>query len=388
MTAAIHTLTPPVLQQPVALPVIPQFSARETALQILSWARDKGLLAEDAYFPKDSHPEPNFGQSIDASAINTLRNRQIRFLCIDEDAKKVSIFFRKAAPTVKELKSLPLLCNGHTISYHQGNTESVSPAAVAAQTNTCALHASKAGNHYTCGSSVSVGNNREAGTLGCLVKDANGDLFGLSNNHVSGACSYAPIGLPVMAPGILDVTPGNPYPFTIGVHHTNLPMLFGDPSGVDHTQNSDAALIRITAPQLISSMQRGSYDTPTSVANLTTGMKVEKVGRTTGHTHGTIMGEIVGVIPVNYVAQQYGFSGPAYFENVFVAYGIGDVFSDGGDSGSLVTHVDANGKRHAVGIVFAGSTDSSAAGGKRSLILPLRSILTRFNVELVSGHNC
>lgn len=43
--------------------------------------------------------------------------------------------------------------------------------------------------------------------------------------------------------------------------------------------------------------------------------------------------------------------------------------------------------RHAVGIVVAGCTDNSAPGGKRSIVLPLRPILDRFKVELVSGHN-
>lgn len=378
----------PSLPLPEPLVVLPKFSVRDTALQILSWAHNKGLLTEDAFFPKDNQQDPDFGQAIDALAINTLRTRQIRFACIDEDAGKVSIFFRKAAPTAKEMKSLPHMCNGHVLSYHQGNSENVAPAAVAANTNSCSVYAGGNGTFYTCGSSVSVGNNREAGTLGCLVKNAQGELLGLTNNHVSAACSYAPIGLPVLAPGILDVAPGNPYPFTLGVHQETLPMLFGDPSGVDHTQNSDAALIRITAIDMISSMQRTVYDTPSSVADLATGMSVEKVGRTTGHTRGTILGELVGVIPVNYVANQYGFTGAAYFEKVYMAHGIGDVFSDAGDSGSLVTHEDASGQRHAVGIVFAGLIDGSAAGGKRSLILPLRPILDRFKVQLVSGHNC
>ena len=165
-------------------------------------------------------------------------------------------------------------------------------------------------------------------------------------------------------------------------------MMFGDPSSVDHTLNSDAALIRIMAPNAISSMQRNAYDTPVSVADLLPGMKVEKVGRTTGHTYGAVLGELFGAVSVNYVAGQYGFSGAAYFEQVFVVHGLGDVFSDGGDSGSLVTYVDDNGVRHAVGLVFAGCVDNSAPGGKRSFVLPLRPSLNRFNVSLVAQHNC
>ena len=99
------------------------------------------------------------------------------------------------------------------------------------------------------------------------------------------------------------------------------------------------------------------------------------------------MGEVVGATPISYVAGQYGFSGAVYFEPLWVVHGVGDVFSDGGDSGSLVTHVDAAGVRHAVGLIVAGCADNSAPGSKRSIILPLRSILNRLNVELVANHN-
>ena len=362
---------------------------RTSALQFLRWAHDHGLLAADAYYPGDTVGAPNFGDApVDQAAFGTLRSRQIRFVAIDVTSNKISVFLRKASPTAKELKTLPSTCNGSTLQYHQGNPETVSPAAVAEATSTCALH-DVGGNHfYTCGSSISVGNNREAGTLGCLVRDAGGQLFGLTNNHVSGACSYAHSGLPVLAPGVLDVSPNNPYPFTIGVHSRQLPMLTGDPSIVDHALNSDAALFQIVAANLVSSMQRNHYDTPVSVMDIAPGMAIQKVGRTTGLSNGVVLAEVVGATPIYYSAAQYGFSGCVYFEPLYVAFGLGDIFSDSGDSGSLVTHVDAQGARHAVGLVVGGCADSSAPGGKRSLILPLRSILDRFNVTLVAGHNC
>lgn len=253
--------------------------------------------------------------------------------------------------------------------------------------STCAMHQSNGHKFYTCGSSISVGNNREAGTLGCLVRDATGQIFGLSNNHVSGACSYAPTGLPVIAPGILDVSPNNPHPFTLGIHTRQLPMHVGDPSSIDHTQNSDAALFQIVNPNAVSSMQRQYYDTPTSVMDLVSGMKIEKIGRSTDRKHGFVQGEVIGAVPISYAAGQYGFSGMVYFEPLWVAHGIADLFSDSGDSGSLVTHVDTVGIRHAVGLVVGGCADSGSPGGKRSIILPLRSILNRLNVELVANHN-
>lgn len=391
--AQLPTLAP--LAQPtqvlphVSAPAAVTTDALTAARQFLCWARDRGLLASDAYSPTENLAAPTFDIAVlDPGVLSTLRSRQIRFLAVDSLSNRISVFLRRASPSVKELKILPKTCNGHALSYFQGNGENVSPANVAENTNNCTVHQVGANSFYTCGSSISVGNNREAGTLGCLVRDQHGDLFGLSNNHVSAACSYAPIGLPVLAPGIVDVAPGNPLPFTLGLHHSQLPMQFGDPSSVNHTQNSDAALIKITNSNLISSMQRGAYDTPVNVTDLLPGMQIEKVGRTTGHTHGIVLGEMVGAAPINYVANQYGFSGAAYFENIFVVHGVGDVFSDSGDSGSLVTYVDGNGTRHGVGLVFAGCLDNSAPGGKRSFILPLRPILQRFNVTLVAQHNC
>lgn len=370
-------------------PQAPQVDVRTTALQLLRWAHDNGLLAADAYYPTHVVGTPNFGDvPVDASGLGVLRSRQIRFVAIDEAANKISVFLRKASPTAKELKVLPSSCNGASLKYHQGNTETISPSAVAEATSTCALHLVGTNAFYTCGSSISVGNNREAGTLGCLVRDAAGRLFGLTNNHVSGACSYAPNGLPVLAPGVVDVSPVNPHPFTIGVHSAQLPMLIGDPSSVDHTMNSDAALFEITEVNRVSSMQRSFFDTPTSVLDMVPGMTVQKVGRTTALTTGAVLGELIGAASINYSASQYGFSGSVYFEPLFIIHGHGDIFSEGGDSGSLVVHVDAQGTRHAVGLVVAGCADGSAPGGKRSIVLPLRPILNRFNVALVAGYNC
>lgn len=359
------------------------------ALQILAWARELGVLAPDSYYPKEKKAPPTFDDGhIDPVALQQFRAKQIRFLAIDAVHKKISIYFRRAAPSGRALKSMPKTCNGYELQYHQGAPENVSPAAVAENTNACAVYVVNGTSFYTCGSSISVGNNREAGTLGCLVKDCNGKLFGLSNNHVSGSCCFAPLDLPVIAPGIMDVVPGNPHPFTIGLHKGQLPMEFGDPTLVSHLQNSDAAWFEILDPSKVSSMQRGFHDTPSSVLDPVPGMLVQKVGRTTGLTNGVIVAPLVGPISISYAAAQYGFTGSAYFENVFIVQGLGDLFSDSGDSGSLVTHRDQNGDLHAVGLLFAGCGNNSAPGGKITFILPLHEILNRLNVSLVSGHNC
>lgn len=376
-TAAIQTA-----QAPVG-------TLRQAATQFLLWAHQQGALATDAYFPTNAVGLPSFAPlGTDVAASSVLRQRLVRFVGINELQSTICVFLHRAAPTVKQMKMLPTTCNGYGLRYFQGNPNPISPAALAQSATTCAIHnAAGARRVYTCGSSISIGNDRCAGTVGCLVRDAAGVLYGLSNNHVSGCCNYAPVGLPVLAPGVIDVSPSNPWPFTLGLHSRQLQMLMGDPTSVNTIDNSDAAIFQLVPDAPISSMQRNYYDTPSSTLDLATGMTVEKVGRSSDRTTGIVHSEVIGAFPIRYAAPQYEFSGTVYFEPLFEAHGITDRFSEGGDSGSLVTHVDSQGNRHAVGIVVAGADDNGAPGGKRSFILPIRSILDRLQVTLVANHN-
>ncbi len=242
--------------------------------------------------------------------------------------------------------------------------------------------------HYTCGSSIGIGSVRMAGTVGCLVRDQNDVLYGLTNNHVSGGCNNTRVGMPIVAPGIKDVAAGNTNPFTIGHHHRVLPMRQGEPGAIDHFDNTDAALFAIEATALVSSMQGNVYDTPGMVADPLEDMLVEKVGRTTGHTRGIIESEVTGPLPVGYKAlvhhnsdESSQFVGSVHFEPTYLIRGQGGPFSLPGDSGSLVTTVGADGQRQAVGLVFAGIAPDT------SYILALAPILTRLGVSLVHGHN-
>jgi hypothetical protein len=115
---------------------------------------------------------------------------------------------------------------------------------------------------------------------------------------------------------------------------------------------------------------------------------VEKVGRTTSHTTGRVIGKLQGPIIIPYASSIHNFSGPVYLDSVFTIAGQIGPFSDSGDSGSLVvTTPDANGVRSAVGIIFGKMQDGSAPGGIVSLALPISPILQRLNVTLVHGHN-
>src|SRR5271156_3688862 len=120
----------------------------------------------------------------------------------------------------KLLASIPASVDDVAITYRQGvQTPIGGTPSVPFGAPPFVVRNSPAGDRYTCGSSISVGNFRDAGTLGCLVRDGAGVLYGLSNNHVTGSCSFAGVGLPILAPGVYDVAPNSLPPFTLGFHH-------------------------------------------------------------------------------------------------------------------------------------------------------------------------
>ncbi|MGV4799043.1 hypothetical protein ACSMEB_08105 [Stenotrophomonas maltophilia] len=361
---------------------------REAARIFHDWCVGEGVLVDASGHHGSSAAEMNLiSPSFEAGKL-ILRAKRIIGIGFNESTSELIAYTKLTAPAKKALSSVPSKLGTYKITYRQGNINSVGelPPTPFGGPPYRIHQAKPGGDYYTCGSSISVGNTVDSGTLGALVKDAAGVLYGLSNNHVSGSCSCADVGLPIVAPGILDVAPGSLHPFTVGLHHRSLPMLLGAPSTVSIKANTDAAIFSITAASLLTSMQGAAYDTPAKVGDLVPGMTVEKVGRTTGHTKGYVVSEMYGPIDVAYSAKQYGFTGAMFFEGVMVINGTTELFSDSGDSGSLITSVVA-GERVAVGIVFAGAADSRAPGGKVTLALPLRPIINALGVTLVSGHN-
>lgn len=360
---------------------------RQAAMKLLRWCHDQGLLTSDAYFPGDSYAHPEL-TNLTAEGVAMLRQKLVRSIGLNEVRGTICIFLHRAAPGSRQLQKLPTECDGYPLKYYQGSPETINPLQLAQAANPCAVHRVATGQEfYTCGSSISVGNARGAGTLGCLVTDATGQIYGLSNNHVSGGCNYAPLGLPIIAPGVLDVSPYAPRPFTLGVHARQLPMLIGDPTTVDTSQNQDVALFTVTASGAISSMQQHYYDTPATSLPLAAGMRVKKVGRSSGLTVGQVICGIVGPSPVMYSVQEHNFNGAVFFDNMYIVHGIGDRFSEAGDSGSLVVFDAEDGSSHAVGIVVGGCASNNVPGGSISLIMPIHPILNLLQVELVAGFN-
>ena len=97
----------------------------------------------------------------------------------------------------------------------------------------------------------------------------------------------------------------------------------------------------------------------------TASILVQKAGRTTGYTKGKVT-----AIGLRGVAVQYGAGMVCRFDQQMEVISDDGLFSNGGDSGSLVVDMDNN----PVGLLFAG-------GGNRTIINPIGPVMKRFNIK-------
>jgi hypothetical protein len=262
---------------------------------------------------KEFIPQRMFSQ---VEVQDVFRRRSINLVGYSEPENKV-VIFTHGRLTAGEQKLIPFNFKGVDIEYVQGGHAQVKgdapPPRVTPYT--------EEGGFIRCGSSIYPVNCLGAGTFGALVKDEAGLLLGLTNNHVGGACNLAAPGLPILCPGSADANEDAIDPFTIGRHSRLLPINDGIPENVDITQNCDTAIFRISNPDRISSYQGRHCDTPAMVTEPVAGMKVEKVGRTTGLTTGRILAVSVTPVPVNYRIPEYGITKVAFFNDVYIVIG-------------------------------------------------------------------
>lgn len=360
-------------------------TARDAALSVLAWAKNNRLFNRQAMedsaeaVEEDSGLEPQ--KLFAANAVQEIfRKRAINLIGFNEFEKKV-VVFTKGKLTAGEAKLVPFQAiPGFNIQYVTGGQADVRGNPPPPQRHF--PYALRNG-RYTCGSSIYPANCIGAGTLGLLVKKPDGSLFGLTNNHVTGGCNNAQPGLPILAPGPLDVSNEHCDPFTIGRHSSLLPINDGIPENIDVSENRDAACFEIVDPARVSSYQGDKFDTPAKAGEPRPGMKVMKVGRTTGYTEGVIVAQSVSPVPVGYAVSEFDVKKTVFFDEVFIVRSLndGEFFSKSGDSGSLVVQVMPDGSHEAVGLVFAGN-----ARGE-SFILPLQPMLDRLDLTVVSGHN-
>jgi hypothetical protein len=201
-----------------------------------------------------------------------------------------------------------------------------------------------------------------AGTIGARVMDAQGRTFILSNNHVLANSNGAALGDATLQPGPYD---GGTSADQIGTLFAFRPINF---SGGSNT--IDAAIALVSPSDVTSSTPTddgygtpntaifgdangdNAFDDKTAALNL----DVQKYGRTTKRTQGTITG-INATISVCYEVLLIFCLKQATFVDQFVI--TPGTFSSGGDSGSLI--VTLNAALNPVGLLFAGSSTQTIA---------------------------
>jgi len=203
------------------------------------------------------------------------------------------------------------------------------------------------------------------GTLGSMVQNRKSKQFILSNNHVLADINKAKPGQPIVQPGLLDVSCTQDPSTEVASFTRAIPILFGrTPNGVD-------AAIAAVKPGDVSSTILNIGGIASSVAEPRVGMGVQKMGRTTCYTTGTIT-----AVGVNMLRITYGPGRVATFRNQIKIGTSG--FSSAGDSGSLI--VTQESCPRAVGLLFAGASDDSF-----TLANPISKVLKRLSVAMTGS---
>lgn len=241
---------------------------------------------------------------------------------------------------------------------------------------------------------VSIGHYKiTAGTLGAWVFDEEtGDRLILSNNHVLANSNQAELGDAILQQGPAD---GGRYPenhvanlhrfqtIEFGAAPPTCPIsellveglnmwarLLGSSHRVGAFKVNEQAVNRIDAavaipilPEVLGDFTILEIGTIDGVAEIKLGDSVEKSGRTTERTHGTI--KVVDAT----VNVSYGAAGTAVFEKQIVA----GPMSAGGDSGSLgITRIGS--LIFAFGLLFAGSDQIT-------IFNPIQDVLSTLGVR-------
>jgi hypothetical protein len=198
-----------------------------------------------------------------------------------------------------------------------------------------------------------------AGTFGA-VAETGGTRYILSNNHVLANENALPLGSPIFQPGLLDH--GNPNRDRIATLTRFVTLRPGQPNALD------CAIAEILNPRTVSATflpKVGRLRSSDPIA-ATEGMRVEKVGRTTGYTTGVVF-DVSADVKIEYDL------GILTFQDQILVRGSTGMFSDRGDSGSVI--VDRTTER-ATALLFAGSASHTIAN-------PLGEVLAQLAVSMV-----
>ena len=210
-----------------------------------------------------------------------------------------------------------------------------------------------------------------AGTLGGFVR-VGGRLAILSNNHVLAASDTAAVGDPVLQPGPFDG--GDPATDRVA---TLAAFERFTADGRANRVDAAVAVVDAEVPLEPGRFPGGPLGAdPLEVDDVDPDERVEKVGRTTGHTVGR-----VSAVEVDGVAVQYD-QGVYTFDDQIEIDGVAGAFSAGGDSGSVIWR---SADRAPLGLLFAGSETGGRVGGGVTFANPLATVLSVLDLRWVAS---
>jgi hypothetical protein len=224
------------------------------------------------------------------------------------------------------------------------------------------------------------------GTFSCLVRRGE-ELLILSNNHVLANTNDCEEWDPILQPGPADGGTEHdriarlaryvPIEFESGPSDCSVAGLAADllnsvagALGSRHqlepvkksasVNRVDAALAKPLSPNSVTNEILG-IGVPTGVGTASLGTAVQKSGRTTGYTQGTIT-QVDATVRIDYYGPQALFTGQL----------VASPMSQGGDSGAAILDMD----RHVVGLLFAGSNAVT-------ILNPIEEVRSALGVDLV-----
>lgn len=227
---------------------------------------------------------------------------------------------------------------------------------------------------------VSTGNRSDGCSAGTIGARLGGGLYALSNNHVFGRENTGQPGEDILQPGLYDTNcidasdNSNQY----GDLYQVAPINFSGPNTIDAAIATFGGYGRT----LGCATPSNGYGTPDAMAYNTIlipetllNISVQKYGRTTGLTKGTI-------ISINWQGSVAYSTGVAQFTDQVIVYSTRGAFVKAGDSGSLVVG-QPNQPKKPSGLLFAG--DQS---GRYGIVNRIDFVLNTFGFNLDGGPTC
>ena len=211
-----------------------------------------------------------------------------------------------------------------------------------------------------------------AGTLGGFVR-LGGELAILSNNHVLAASGTARIGDAVVQPGPADGgTPAD--------RVATLSVFEGLTAARANLVDAAVATLDPGVDAEPGDLVGGPLAGPVpGILDIEPDDLVEKVGRTTGHTHGRITAVEVDGVAVEYDALSSP-RGIYRFDDQIEIAGRAGAFSQGGDSGSVIWRTR---DRAPLCLLFAGSSTGGDGGAGVTFASPLSTVLAVLGAQWV-----